>query len=187
MEDSKLIAYAKQELASLSQENKPFSFTMLTADTHHISGYVCENCQNQFGTQYENVLSCSSKQIYEFVEWLKAQPFYENTTVIVIGDHLSMDAQFIRENTEKGYKRHVYNCFINSAIEPENVQNRAFTPMDIFPTTLASLGCEIEGDRLGLGTNLFSKRQTLAEEITIDKLNREINKSSDYYLENFIK
>lgn len=187
MEDSRLISYAKQKLTSLSQEDKPFSFTMLTADTHHISGYVCENCENQFGTQYENVLNCSSKQICEFVEWIKAQPFYENTTVVVIGDHLSMDAQFIRENTDNGYTRHVYNCFINSAIEPKNTKNRVFTPMDIFPTTLASLGCEIEGDRLGLGTNLFSEKKTLAEEMTLDKLNLELNKSSDYYVENFIK
>lgn len=187
MEDSKLIAYAKQELTSLSQQNKPFSFTMLTADTHHISGYLCENCENQFGTQYENVLNCSSKQICEFVEWIKAQPFYENTTVVVIGDHLSMDAQFIKENTDKDYTRHVYNCFINPPIEPKNTKNRVFTPMDIFPTTLACLGCKIEGDRLGLGTNLFSEKKTLAEEITLDKLNYELNKGSDYYVENFIK
>ncbi len=187
MEDSKLISYAKQQLTSLSEEDKPFSFTMLTADTHHISGYICENCKNQFGTQYKNVLNCSSRQIYEFINWIKAQDFYENTTVVVIGDHLSMDAQFIRENTQNGYERHVYNCFINPEKEAQNTKNRVFTPMDIFPTTLASLGCEIEGDRLGLGTNLFSDKKTLAEEMSLQKLNDEINKSSKYYAQNFIK
>ena len=35
-------------------------------------------------------------------------------------------------------------------------KNRDFSTLDFFPTTLASLGVQIEGDRLGLGTNLFS-------------------------------
>lgn len=187
MEDSKLISYAKQELTSLSKEAKPFSFTMLTADTHHISGYVCENCNNEFKTQYENVLNCSNRQISEFIEWIKNQDFYKNTTIVIIGDHLTMDAQFISENTPKNYERHVYNCFINPAKTAQNPKNRVFTPMDIMPTTLSAIGCEIEGERLGLGTNLFSDKKTLAEEMTIEKLNREINKSSKFYLENFIK
>ncbi len=187
MEDSKLFSYAKKELTSLSKQNKPFSFTILTADTHHIDGYVCNDCQNEFDTQYKNVLRCSSKQIDEFVKWIKSQPFYQNTTVVIVGDHLSMDAQFFRKNMQKDYTRRVYNCFINPKAEAKNPKNRTFTPMDVFPTTLAALGCEIKGDKLGLGTNLFSENQTLAEEITLEKLNREINKSSDYYLENFIK
>ena len=35
--------------------------------------------------------------------------------------------------------------------------------MDNFPTTLAAMGVKIEGDRLGLGTNLFSSQDTLYE------------------------
>ena len=35
--------------------------------------------------------------------------------------------------------------------------------MDLFPKTLAALGARIEGERLGLGTNLFSDEQTLIE------------------------
>lgn len=187
MEDSKLIEYAKSELTKLSKQDKPFSFTMLTADTHHISGYMCNDCANEFDNQYKNVLSCSSKQVSEFVEWISKQPFYQNTTVVVIGDHLSMDAQFFRENMQEDYTRRVYNCFINSKAVAQNPKNRTFTPMDIFPTTLAALGCEIDGERLGLGTNLFSDKNTLAEEMTLQKLNKEINKSSSYYVENFIK
>ena len=39
---------------------------------------------------------------------------------------------------------------------------------------LASLGFEISGNRLGLGTNLFSDRKTLAEEIGLNKFNKEL-------------
>ena len=57
--------------------------------------------------------------------------------------------------------------------------------MDLFPTTLAALGCEIEGDRLGLGTNLFSGKKTLAEEMGYDRFDRDISQKSEYYAEEF--
>ncbi len=186
MEDARLIEYAKDEILSLSKSDKPFCFTMLTADTHHIAGYKCHKCEDTYDSQYKNVIRCSSKQISEFVEWIQAQPFYENTTIVVIGDHLSMDEQFFEQNMQEDYVRRVYNCFINPRTEAVNSKNRVFTPMDIFPTTLAAIGCEIEGDRLGIGTNLFSTKKTLAEKITLEELNNEINKNSNYYNENFI-
>ena len=186
MEDKKLFMYAKKELLNLASGDKPFAFTMLTADTHHISGYKCPDCTDKFDTQYENVLHCSSKRLGEFVDWIKSQPFYSNTTIVLVGDHLSMDQQFFTQNCDKDYNRHVYNCFINPKAKSESTKMRTFTPMDLFPTTLAALGCTIDGDRLGLGTNLFSNKKTLAEEITIEKLNGELNKTSDYYKNNFI-
>lgn len=186
-EDSKLFDYAKLEITNLASGDKPFNFTMLTADTHHISGYKCSKCENNFDNQYMNVLACSSKQVCEFVEWIQQQPFYKNTTIVVIGDHQSMDAEFFAENMKSDYTRRVYNCFINARSKTENSKNRTFTPMDIFPTTLAALGCKIENDHLGLGTNLFSGEKTLAETITVEKLNKELNKTSDYYIESFIE
>ena len=53
--------------------------------------------------------------------------------------------------------------------------------MDMFPTTLAAMGCSIEGERLGLGTNLFSDLPTLSEEMGVETLNRELSKRSDFY------
>ena len=53
--------------------------------------------------------------------------------------------------------------------------------MDMFPTTLASLGATIEGDRLGLGTNLFSGEQTLAEKLTFDQLNDDLSRKSKFF------
>ena len=57
--------------------------------------------------------------------------------------------------------------------------------MDMFPTTIAALGAEIEGDRLGLGVNLYSDKQTLAEQYTFDVFLHEAVSSSDYYKNNF--
>jgi phosphoglycerol transferase len=119
--------------------------------------------------------------VFEFVEWIKTQPFYENTTVIVTGDHLTMDDSYIRRTAGADFDRRVYNCILNAPITPKSEKNREFCTFDMFPTTLASLGCEIKGERLGLGTNLFSGEKTLIEKYGADYLNDELNKMSDYY------
>ena len=185
-EDARLFDYAKDKITDLSKGEQPFAFTMLTVDTHHIDGYRCPDCENQHGEQYENVLSCSSRKVANFVAWLQQQDFYENTTVVVCGDHPSMDNQYFVRNIDKDYERHVYNCFINSAAATERTTNRLFTPMDLFPSTLAAMGCTIEGERLGLGTNLFSAEDTLAERMGVPALNKEISKRSEYYNESLI-
>ena len=185
MEDLYLFEYAKEKITQMAQQDKPFAFTMLTVDTHHIGGYKCELCGSDHEENYENVIACSSRQVAAFVQWIQQQDFYENTTVIVTGDHCSMDKGYFNRNVDPGYTRHVYNCFINSAVEPAYTQNRQFCAIDMFPSTLAAMGCIIEGDRLGLGVNLFSNQPTLMERMGYDSFNTELARKSDYYSEHF--
>ena len=185
MEDKYLFEYARQELTEISSREEPFAFTMLTVDTHHIGGYQCEFCTDEFEESYQQSISCSSRQVLEFVEWMQQQSWWENTTVIITGDHLSMDNGYFQRNVDKGYDRMVYNCILNAPIPSGNTKNREYCAVDLFPTTLAALGCTIEGDRLGLGTNLFSQLPTLAEKWGFDRFNSELSKSSDYYVQNF--
>ena len=185
MEDMHLFDFAKQELTKIAEQEQPFNFTMLTVDTHRTNGYVCRKCIGLWGEQYENVISCSSKQVAEFVEWIKQQDFYENTTIIIAGDHVTMDEGYIDRNVAEDYDRTVYNCIINSPVETAYEKNRQFVAADMFPTTLAAIGCEIEGDRLGLGTNLFSGKPTLVEEMGLEAFDAELTKTSDYYTKHF--
>ena len=185
MEDLYLFEYAKQELTQISQQEEPFAFTMLTVDTHHIGGYQCFYCTDPYAETYEQSIACSSRQVLEFVRWLQEQPFYENTTVVITGDHLSMDNGYIKRNVDPGYQRMVFNCILNSPVTAENTQNREYCAVDLFPTTLAALGCTIEGDRLGLGVNLFSDTPTLSEQWGYDRFNQEMGRASEYYIQNF--
>ena len=189
-EDMKLYEYAKEELTRISQNEEPFNFTMLTVDTHHIGGWVCPLCQNEYDEQYGNVWACASRQVNEFVDWIKEQPFYEDTTIVICGDHCSMDPDFYVDYAyDKHYgevNRKVYNAIINPAVEPVKEKNRQFVTMDMFPTTLAAMGVEIEGNRLGLGTNLFSDKETIAEKFGYEVLFEEMNKKSDFYNETFL-
>lgn len=184
-EDEKLFAYAKEELTRLAAMDQPFNFTMLTCDTHFPDGYVCRLCGEDYEDQYPNVVRCSSKQVLEFIQWIQQQPFYENTTIVLSGDHLTMDPDFMKE-VEPTYQRTIYNCFINAKAVPVKEKNRLFGPYDMYPTTLAAMGVSIKGDRLGLGTNLFSSLPTITEKYGYELLEEEFNKSSEYYNKKFL-
>ncbi len=179
-EDLKLFEFAKTELTKLAAEDEPFNLTLLTVDTHFEDGYICKECGNQFSDQYANVMACSSKQVAAFVEWIQEQDFYDNTTVIVCGDHLTMDTDFCAD-VPKDYQRRTVTAFINSAVKPMDAKRtRSYTTLDMFPSTLASLGATIKGNRLGLGTNLFSVKDTLLEQYGYEELDRRLHNSSDF-------
>lgn len=181
-EDQKLFQFAKEDVTKLADENKPFNMTLLTVDTHFTDGYVCDLCEENFNVQYSNVLACSSRQVADFVEWVQQQDFYENTTIVIAGDHLTPDSYYIANEGANGFDRRTYVTIINPAEGKHSEKvNRTYTTMDLFPTTLSAMGVEIEGDRLGLGVDLYSGKQTLVEEMGLDALNTELLKNSDYY------
>lgn len=180
-EDQKLFEFAKEKLLQLSQGDEPFNLTMLTVDTHFEDGYVCEQCPTEYDTQYSNVMACSSRQVGEFLKWIQQQDFYENTTIVISGDHPTMDSDYCAEIDQEGnYDRRVFTAYINAAAYAQDQQKRTYSTFDNFPTTLAALGVQIDGDRLGLGTNLFSGTKTLLEEFGNSKVNAELKKKSEF-------
>ncbi len=184
-EDDKLYEYAKEEITRLYETGKPFNFTMETADTHRPNGYLSPNAPTPYDKQYANVIAYSSSEAVKLIRWIQEQPFYDNTTVVVIGDHLSMDTEFF-EDFDKNYFRNQYNLILNPVQGAESIsdsicKNRQYANFDMFPTILSSMGVKIEGNRLGVGTDLFSGDKTIIEEYGLDTVNLELQKKSDYY------
>ncbi|WP_253214478.1 LTA synthase family protein, partial [Tetragenococcus halophilus] len=122
-EDEKLFDFAKDSLTEIADEDEPFNFTMLTADTHYEDGYATDETPDLFGDQYSNVIHDSDEKIKEFIDWMKTQPFYEDTTVVLVGDHLTMDSDFF-EDIDPNYQRTVYNVFLNTGKNEVNNNNR---------------------------------------------------------------
>ena len=167
-EDQRLFGFAKEKLLELSNQEEPFNLTMLTVDTHFEDGYLCDICPDMYeDNQYSNVMACSSRQVCDFIQWVQEQDFYENTTIVIVGDHPTMDVDYC-EDIDDDYIRKVYTSYINSTVRVETNEERDYTTFDTFPTILAALGANIEGNRLGLGTNLFSTTQTLTERLGLD-------------------
>lgn len=96
-----------------------------------------------------------------------------------------MDNGYFQRMVDEDYQRLLYNCFINTPAKAAKTTNRQYAAVDLFPTTLAAIGCTIQGDRLGLGTNLFSGKKTITERWGFEHFNEELAKASTYYEENF--
>lgn len=207
-EDQKLFEYAKYELTDMASLSKPFMFGLLTVDTHTPEGYDCALCENEFQDfQMKNVIRCSDQQIAEFVNWCQNQSWYENTTIVILGDHLFMlgeDKNFFgksisvsqsefenitshKESYSVQNPRRWLDIFINPVnnFDSVNTKNRDFTSFDMFPTILSAMGVKISNNRLGLGVDLFSGEQTLIERYPEEELNRELmtNNTTYAYLE----
>ncbi len=178
-EDEKLFSYAREELTRLAAGDAPFNLTLLTADTHFPDGYKCHLCGGEYEEPYANVLGCAARQVEALVRWIQQQPFYANTTIIISGDHLTMDSAFVEDIDPQS--RTVFNCIINAPKAPMQEKNRDFGAFDMLPTTLSALGVRIAGDRLALGTDLFSNKLTLTEMYGYEALEEELLKESAFY------
>lgn len=186
-EDEKLFEYAKEEVTSLASLDKPFHLTMLTVDTHHPYGYKDRHYQDEYPERLSNIIRGNSKKVGEFIDWLKQQSFYKDTTILISGDHVSMAAEYIQHTYDKNYERTIIHAILNSQVDTKHCKNRKLTSFDIYPTILAALGVHVEGDKLGLGVNLFSEHKTLAEEIGVKQLDEELRKQSLYFKEKILK
>ena len=179
--DKYLFDTAKSRLTTLSQNDEPFYMQLITIDTHFPDGFMYSYSTKKYKTQYENVYATTSKQIYDFVNWVKEQDFYDNTTIVIVGDHISMQSDYFASRGLIDTDRFIYSTYINSSVEAKKNEGRIYTGLDTYPTIISAIGGRIKGNRLGLGVNLFSSQKTLAEKYGINKLNEEIIKKSVFY------
>ncbi|WP_315601374.1 LTA synthase family protein [Treponema socranskii] len=188
-EDQKLYPLVRRELEELGKGDEPFFFGMLTVDTHFPDGYKCPLCPDIDKRQVMNVIRCADKQVSSLIDWMKDEPWWDNTTVVIMGDHnfltaphnnfIAAESPVRTANTERRW----LDLIVNSALAPsQSVQkNRHFAPYDMFPTMLESIGCTIEGRALGFGRSLYSGEKTLVEEFGAEKINAELMKRTEQY------
>lgn len=180
-EDKYLYEIARDEISAMAASGKPFNFHMLTVDTHFPDGYLCDLCGDEYDSVTANVVACADRQLMDFLDWCREQDFYEDTLIVIAGDHPRNDNGLV-EGIDY-YDRTIYNCFLNSALSSDQTQNREFTAMDMLPTVLTAMGFQVEGDRLALGVNLFSDQPTLCESMGYGALNAETKKYAPFFIE----
>ncbi|MDD4324140.1 MAG: sulfatase-like hydrolase/transferase [Eubacteriales bacterium] len=185
--DRKLFTIAQERLLKVSQQDEPFFFSILTVDTHFPDGYQYEDRERLHQTNYANSIMWSDRDVAEFVDWCLRQSFADNTTIILSADHLSMDKSFFAEIPAE-YQRRIYNVILNSAqdLPQERQYQRLFSVMDFYPTTLAAMGVEIEGDRLAYGCNLYSDQPTLYEIMGEAEFSDMLDSLSTFYNDKFL-
>lgn len=175
VKDKTLLDFAKKKLESFDKD-KPFMLTLFSLDTH-TPGYFSDNtCSHEFN-DLRDIFMCSDKTIYEFISWLKESPYWENTTVVVLGDHLLPS----RIKTIGRPKRGIYNVFLNL---PDNLKidkNKDFSTYDLAPTILESLNVKMSPRGFGLGRSMFNSADTLVAKLGKNNFKILLKKKSEIY------
>ena len=180
IEDAKMVEIAKEELTKISSLEKPFAFSVFFEDTHFPSGYFDKECENKDPKQIHNVFANMSRRMNNFVGWIKEQPFYKDSIIVILGDHLYMGDD-LYDDGRPNSKRHAYNVFINTSKSDEHSKNRNFCTFDYFPTIIDCLDIKYNADGLGLGRSLLTGKPTLLEQLGKNKLEEDISGKSDFY------
>ena len=176
IEDEKLFEFAKTELNELSAQQQPFMLGLLTVDTHFPEGYLCQQCGRQYRkagyNRFYDVAACSSHQTAAFIDWIQQQTWYQNTTIVIMGDHPFMNDSLL-PNPDI-HNRYWLDIFINATATAKTTK-RQFSSFDMYPTILESIGADIDGHQLGFGVSLWSDVPTLLEmNIDTDYINQNL-------------
>jgi phosphoglycerol transferase len=182
-EDRKLYAFSREKLLDISAGEEPFFFVMETMDTHSVGGYLDGLAESKYPEKYENVLWDADKQLCAFISWLEKQDFYDNTTIVILGDHLYPYSAFFPEGATD---RRPLNIFINSSLDADHAKNREFSHFDIFPTLLDAIGVRYNAKGIGLGRSMSRGESTLLEQLGEKQFNDYLLKKSKLY-ESFFK
>jgi len=164
LSDRTLFEYAKRELNEFNPE-QPFLLTLFSLDTHTPSHHKDPQCKTKFNDLRDAYL-CTDSIVEDFLGWLEKSPYWQNTTVVILGDHLLPT----RIKTSGHPKRGIFNLFLNL---PEGLNinlNKHFSNLDMAPSILESIGIMLPEHAFGLGRSLFSDTPTLSE-----KMSRNIN------------
>lgn len=176
LNDHQFYQAVKDELLALSQTGKPFLLATVQVDTHNPTGFLNETCQAVYH-DFRDAVICSDKEAGKLIQWIQKQSFYPNTTIIVMGDHLTPNTD-IDSYMEKIPEREIYLTVINPSSN-KTPYTHTFTNLDVAPTILDAVGFEFDG-RYGLGRSLFRPDKTLIE-TKKDRLEFELDCISEKY------
>lgn len=150
--DDRLIANAKKEIDRLEQQGRPYNLTLLTLDTHGPDGSINQTCKNRGAKTYKDIVSCTADIVGSLIQYIKQRGYADNTDVVVIGDHLSMQTP-ISALLESDASRSIFNRFYSTNYFAKN--RNTIMHYDLLPTMLYMLGFRFPYNRLGLGASAF--------------------------------
>ncbi len=174
--DSILYKQAQTELQKLADHKEPFFFFFFSLDTRAPDFYLDASCQGQ-KENLKDVVACADQMLNSFLEWMKTQKFYENTTVVVLGNHLKIGKNALLKAFEE---RKIVNFILNPSPIFKKEKHQKYTMLDMAPTMLNAIGVNFDDKGFGLGRSLLRNIPTLIESEGL-KLEAELMKSSKIY------
>jgi phosphoglycerol transferase len=171
---------SKNIITKLSNQSTPFFTVILTVDTHS-PGKVLNYTEPVYHDARDAFIEADNLA-FDFITWFKEQNFYNDTILIILGDHQFMSNKIGNFKIPKDYKRTIYNTFINVNKDMFKIQNsHLYSTVDIAPTILELIGFELSNRKFGLGVSLLSDQPTLIDVYGEQYVNKELRKKSKLY------
>lgn len=162
-----------------AQDSGPWGVVSLNLAGHAPNGYPSQSCmerQGEFdGQDILYSVECATWLARDLVERLESEGLLDNTLVVILSDHLTMRVSVWDQLT--ALDRDNTLIMLGHNIEPQRIRRDA-TMLDVFPTILDALGFNLERNRAGLGSSLFSDKQTLVEAHGIEVLNERLREET---------
>ena len=117
--DFDVFEIAKERYKKLSESGKNFNLTILTTATHNINGIKDERCKNSSkDNNLLNAVECTDILVSDFVDFLKKQPNYKDTIVVILPDHIQYELNGLRDII-KDEERTLFTIILNTGIKKE--------------------------------------------------------------------
>lgn len=179
--DDDLLKAAQEKIDELEKKDKPYNLTILTLDTHQPEGNLSKTCIGYGATKFKDIVRCSARIVSEFVNEMDRKGYLENTTVVLLGDHLAMTNPMINK-LNRSQDRLVFNNYITKNL-PLHKNRDEITSVDHFPSILDSMNIKVEGGKLGLGISGFGNVMLPNNKDRFELLDKYGTKASKTYME----
>lgn len=157
--------------------NQPFFILLQTIDTH--SPAVSYSDHPQPYGDGRDAFVVADLLISDFLIWLEQQDFFNDTTILIVGDHDYM-GKSIGPLALAHPPRALYNVIINP-VTACDIQSRQATMLDMGATLLEAIGAKLPSHRFGLGRSLLHPTPTLLEQFGHTELTNKLAGQSTYY------
>ena len=162
LSDKRLMANARDEVdrlhAKAQKTGQPFNLSMLTLDTHE-PVHIYDYCDVDTEEALTSVFECSVQQVADFVDYMDKQGYLEDTSVVIMGDHLKhmgVTDKF-HEELDENPNRSIFNRIWVAGQDREQLQVReGADQLNLFPTILDAAGVQLKDRQAGLGVSVFS-------------------------------
>ena len=178
--DDQLFEIAYNRIKEINKTENHFLYTLITTDGHSPNGMLSPRCDIKDKKisgvpQFISVKHCTNLALVNFLKKLEEDKILDNTSVIVMGDHLFMNPPEYRKYFKKN--RYVYLNFINKNDEIK-INRYDINHYDVYPLAL-KLSLNLDFEKLHLGRSLSLKISEIDdhfETISKGKLNYKNSK-----------
>ncbi|EOZ4637446.1 sulfatase-like hydrolase/transferase [Enterobacter cloacae] len=157
--DDLLLKHAWDEFSRMSQQKQPFLLSLLTVNTHSPEGTFLKACENHVpkNEQYPMLASvaCSDYLLTDFINRITSSPWFKDTIVVLVSDHLMMANNASPLLDKVSQERRNRFIIIKKDVKP-TINNTEGTLLDVWPTVLDLSGSVVK--ELGFGTSLLDNK-----------------------------